>query len=208
VADRTIKVLTPATSVSFLTLAEAKLLLGSSSAVTDPQLQMMIDVHSATVMRLCNRIFAREEVQDTWRDVGGRRVFTSHWPVTAADVESVYSGGNPLAPGDYELEEGSGKISVFNGSWAEPVVVTYWGGYVLPDEAPLPLKQATSLLVRETKIQASIESTAGIRSLSFRDRRVMFFDPSKILSSAGPGGKSMAAQAAANLLVHYTRWEV
>src|SRR5215831_18592722 len=108
-ADRTIKILTPATEVGFLSLAEARLLFGASTTVSDASLQFMIDINSASIMRLCNRIMAYEEVKETWRDIGDRRVFLSHWPVKEADVESVYAGGSLVDPADYELEEDSGK---------------------------------------------------------------------------------------------------
>jgi len=208
-ADRTIKILTPATEIGFLSIAEARLLFGATTTVSDASLQFMIDINSASIMRLCNRIMAYEEVKETWRDIGNRRVFLSHWPVKEADVESVYAGGALVDPADYELEEESGKLSNFQG-WAEDVVVTYWGGYLLPDNAPLPLKQATAMLVRDTKIMSSLEGVAGIRSLGYREKRVQFFDPTKILGggTTGSGGLSVMNTAVNRLLVHYTRWEV
>jgi len=207
-ADRTIKVLTPATEIGFLTLAEAKLMLGITGVTDDEQLQFWIDVNSATIMRLCNRIMARERVQETWRDLQSRRVFLSHWPVVESDIESVISGDTVLGSGGWELEEQSGKLSNFDG-WAEPITVIYTGGYDLPTGAPLPLKQATSLLVREARFSASVDSIAGIRSLGYAGKRVQFFDPTKVLTSGGGStGRSPAQSAVGALLVHYTRWEV
>jgi hypothetical protein len=209
-ADRVIKILVPATEIGFLTLDEAKTMLGMASgdATMDAQLQMWIDQNSATIMRLCNRIFAREKVRETWRDVGNRRVFLSHWPVSEDDIESVEDGGVVLAPGDYELEEGSGKISHFGG-WIEDVVITYSGGYVLPADAPLPLKQATAMMVRESKMAGIFDMAAsGIRSISHKEKRVQFYDTSKIMSGGGGAGGSPTKQAVSNLLVHYTRWEI
>jgi len=211
-ADRVIKILTPATEIAFVSLAEVKVMLGitTSDPDLDAQLDMWIDQNSATIMRLCNRIFAREEVRETWRDIGDRRVFLSHWPVEEADIESVEDGGALLAPGDYELEEGSGKVTRFGG-WAEDVVITYWGGYDLPDDCPLPLKQACGMLVRESKMAGIFDIAAsGIRSISHKEKRVQFYDTTKIATGGGGtgGGGSRTANAVDRLLVHYTRWEV
>src|SRR5215471_3459904 len=207
-ADRTIKVITPAANIGMVTLDEAKTLLGItlSTPESDEQLQFLIDINSATIMRYCNRIFAKEKVQESWRDIGGRRVFLSHWPVAEADIESVYSGDTLLDPTGYELEEASGKVSNFNG-WIEPVVITYTGGYELPAECPLPLKQATALLIREAKFMATLVTAAGMRSISHKEKRVQFFDTNKMLGSSAGSVTPMHA-AVNSLLVHYTRWEV
>jgi len=114
-ADRTITVLTPAVESDLLTLQEAKQLMGLSLTDTsdDAQLQLFIDLNSATVARLCNRIFARQEIREEWRDLGcqlswpgyyypdyvpyysgtalsndAHRLFLSQWPVQPGDVES------------------------------------------------------------------------------------------------------------------------
>ena len=209
-ADRTIKVLEPATSFALLTLDELKLMLGvpSGDVTSDPQLQQMIDWYSAYVSNIANRVFAREKVRETWRDINDRRLFLSHFPVVEADIESVETpAGTPSI--DYELEEASGKLSLF-GSRAEPIVVTYTGGFNLPDEAPDDLKNALSLLVRQGRTEAQREATAGIRSISHKDSRVMFFDPNQSSggSSTGSGGGSEAIRAVHALLYHYSRLEV
>ena len=117
-ADRIIEILTPAVSTSLISLDEAKLMMGL--ALTDPsedqQLSFWCDVNSETVARMCNRVFAREEVREEWREIGSQlswpgyyypdyvpyysgtalrsdatRIFLSHWPVDPADIESVES---------------------------------------------------------------------------------------------------------------------
>jgi hypothetical protein len=235
-ADRIIEILTPAVSTSLITLDEAKLMMGL--ALTDPsedqQLSFWCDVNSETVARMCNRVFAREEVREEWRELnGGPRIFPSHWPIKQADIISVESPpgtvidpGNPGSTG-YELEEESGKIEIFgtvptgypsyndayyysgSAAWVEPVVVHYWGGYNLPNEAPLPLKRAVSMLNLQSKLLSSLGTIAGLRALSHKEARVMFHDPSKLLSIA-LGGKGAAGIEASiwNLLSHYAHLEV
>jgi hypothetical protein len=90
-ADRTITVLTPAVESDLLTLQEAKQLMGLSLTDTsdDAQLQLFIDINSATVARLCNRIFAREEVREEWRDLGSQLAWPGYY---YPDYVSYYSG--------------------------------------------------------------------------------------------------------------------
>jgi DNA-binding transcriptional regulator YdaS (Cro superfamily) len=215
-ADRIITVLTPATSFDLMTLSEAKMLMGISPADTtqDTALQFFIDVNSQIIARLCNRTFAREEVREEWRELnGGTRIFPSHWPIQSGDIESVESPlGTVLDPTGYELEEESGKIELIDptagyaNAWAEPVIVTYWGGYMLPGEAPLPLKQACTVLNIQSKLLASLGLMGGMRLLSHKEKRVAFHDPLKILEAAmGAAGKPNVVMG---LLDYYIRLEV
>jgi hypothetical protein len=211
-ADVIIKVLTPADSFALLKLSELKIMLGiaETDETSDDQLKQMIDWYSAYVSVVANRVFARERVRETWRSLQGNRIFLSHWPVKEDDIESVEAPRGTLQPEiDYELEEASGKLSLF-GARAEPIVVTYTGGFDLPDEAPNDLKSAAAILVRKGRTEAQQEATAGIRSISHKDSRVMFFDPNKTSSggstSNGSGGEAIRAVHA--LLYHYSRLEV
>jgi hypothetical protein len=228
--------LTPATDSDLMTLNEAKQLLGLSMTDTsdDAQLQLFIDINSATVARLCNRIFAREEVKEEWRELGcqlswpgyyypdcvpsysgttarsdAHRIFLSHWPVQTTDIESVESPqGTLLDPSAYEIETQSGKLECLIGSFIEPVAVTYWGGYNLPEEAPFPLKQACSLLNVQSKLLASLGSIAGIRMLSHKEARIAFHDPLKVIEAAMGGKGSPTQMAVMNILSHYIHYEV
>jgi hypothetical protein len=217
-ADRIIKVLTPATDFDLMTLDEAKTLAGIAITDTteDAQMQMFLDINSATVMRMCNRIFAREEVREEWRELnGGCRLFPSHWPIKEGDIETVESPiGTVLDPSMYELEEESGKVELIASgglaaAWIEPVAITYWGGYDLPDEAPPPLKRAVAMLNLQSKLLASLGTIAGIRMMSHKEARVMFHDPTKLLEAALGGGASNAMQSSImQILSHYIHFEV
>jgi hypothetical protein len=214
-ADITIKVLDPAEGfpaedMSFLSVDEATRLLDlhPEDAANDEQLKMQIAISSAVIMRACNRMFARQRVAESWRDLGSRRLFLTHWPVKEDDIETVSAGGRWLTDDQYELEEISGKLSNFAG-WVEPAVVTYTGGFNLPDEAPLPLKHATLLLVRQARLEGSREAIEGIRMIAHKESRVMFFDPSatnKTTANIGPLGTGVLAVD--QLLYHYMRFWV
>jgi hypothetical protein len=218
-ADRTIKVITPATNFDLLTLDEAKLLLGLSptDASHDQQITMMITIFSQTIAEYCHRVFARETVTETWREEINGRLFLSHWPVKETDIQTVSAGTDPtvLDVSQYELEEASGKLSFVTNPggtqstpWDWPTVVTYTGGFDLPAEAPMPLKQATTLLIMEARMRLQQAQVAGIRSISHKESRIMFFDPNALLAkilSAHTVGLNPAVDA---LLKRYIRVEV
>lgn len=210
-ADVIIKIITPAENFDLLTKEELKLALGIAAGDTTQDLlfDQLIDTYSDMVSELCNRVFAKEKLSETWRCLQSRRVFLSHWPVKASDIESVESPRGTVIPAtDYELEEKSGKLLLW-GSRAEPIVVTYTGGFNLPNDAPDALKQAAILLIQYDRAQAQRQATSGIRQISHKSARVMFFDPNQANrggGSSGPG--SVGAQAIHNLLMHYTRLEV
>jgi hypothetical protein len=214
-ADRTIDVITPATVFDLLTLDEAKLLVGIPTTDTthDAVIPMLISTNSTMIAELCNRTFAKEKVTETWRETVNGRLFLSHWPVIDTDVESVADAGVTLAVGEYELEGQSGKLSNIlpggpaSSPWMTPAVVTYTGGYVLPDDAPLPLKHATAILIRDDLIRMRQAQTAGIRMIAHKESRVMFFDPNLLLAKT-LGLKTSPTSTIDALLKHYIRYEV
>ena len=136
---------------------------------------MWIDQYSDVVATMCNRVFAYEKVEETWRGdlppFDAPRLFLTHYPVADADIASVeLPRGSVLDPANYELENASGKLRI-DGAWAEPVTVTYSGGYDLPEEAPPALKAATGLLIQAARLQARMNATSGIRSIAHRELR-------------------------------------
>lgn len=211
-ADVTVIAIEPATSFDFLTLQEAKILLGIAPSDTsqDAQLALLISIYSASVAEMCNRTFAREKVQETWREIDGGRVFLTHWPVKLEDIESVTAAGGGYTNDQYELEPASGKLSsvllysAASTAWPQSVDVTYTGGFDLPTEAPLPLKQATAILIREERMRNQQAQVAGIRQVSHKESRVSFFDPNLLLAKT-IGAKSPGMQAAESLLRQYLR---
>src|SRR4249919_1220537 len=98
-ADITVKVLTPADSYALLTLDELKVAFGIDPAdiTHDAQLQMLIDQYSDVIAVMCNRVFARETVEETWRGdpppYENTRVFLTHYPVADGDITSVNGAG-------------------------------------------------------------------------------------------------------------------
>ncbi len=199
------KILIPADTYDLLTLGELKLALqiDLSDTSQDEQLAQDITRFSDVVSRTCNRIFGYERVMETWRCYGSNRIFLSHFPVVEADVESIESpAGNVLDPSAYDIDEASAKIYLLQQT-NSPVVVTYSGGYDLPEEAPPALKEATELMIREMMALSARLLTSGIRSISHKEARVMYFDPLSLLTKTQ--GFGWATTSANALLMHYTR---
>jgi hypothetical protein len=203
-ADVTVKILTPADSFALMSLDELKIALGmpSGPGATDEQLQWLIDTNSSVISTMTNRVFAKEKVKETWRCLGSRRVYLTHWPVKEDDIESVTTNGTDRL--DYELEEGSGKLSIFTDR-QEPIIVTYTGGYLLPDEAPDALKQACTLMVSTSKAEQAAAALTGVKMIAHKESRVMFHTPTSGGSTSGSSSNSGNAETIAALLYHYVR---
>jgi hypothetical protein len=204
-ADVTQKILVEATSHALITLEDAKISLGipSGDVSSDDHLQWLIDTNSAVVARLCNRIFAKETLIETWRELASRRVYLTHWPVKEADIESVSTNGTDRL--DWELDEREGKLSIFTNRY-EPISIQYTGGYELPEESPLPLQQAVALMVSTSKAEQAAAALTGVRMISHKESRVMFHSPS---SGGSTGGSSQTSSGVKDtvtaLLGHYIK---
>jgi hypothetical protein len=212
-ADRVCKVLTPAPTYDLLTLDELKVSMAipPTDTTQDAQLSQLITRFSDVIATTCNRVFAYEEVKETWRctmqdsAAGMLRLFPSHYPILEADLESItLSDGTVVDPSTYVVEEKSGKIELLQ-SATQPLTVTYKGGYVVPGACPPALKEACELMIREEQALVNRLLNSGIRSVSHKDSRVMYFDPLALLTrSQGFGFATTAANA---LLMHYVRFE-
>jgi hypothetical protein len=214
-ADIWVKVLEPAASYNLLSLDELKILLGVSAADTseDDQLNMWIEQYSDVIATMCNRVFAKEKVSETWRGdsmpFDCPRLFLTHYPVADEDIESVSSpeGTAPINATIYDIENGSGKMRI-EGAWSEPITVVYAGGYQLPDQAPPALKQATGLLIQAARTEVTSAAVSGIKSISHRESRVQF--SSDISGGGGAAGSPLKnAMATVNVLLYkYMRFYV
>jgi hypothetical protein len=86
----------------------------------------------------------------------------------------------------------------------EPIVVHYTGGFLLPDEAPMPLKQAAVLLAASWKAQLAMIQVTGVRMIAHKEARVMFHTPANIQPGAG-GTHPGIPPAVDSILMQYTR---
>jgi hypothetical protein len=212
--QETLSVIKEADDISLITLYYARLglnLATSTDETISEQLEMFIRWSSDEIAKLCNRVFARETVKETFRDFGNprSRLFLSHYPVV--EITGVTEDGDELAADvDYEIDLLTGVLVRLGGVWLDPVVVSYTGGYNLPYDAPGALQQATLLMIREA-YYATIRGDATIRMVGHKEARVIYFDPNA-RSASGSGGSggvsggSMARRAIDNLLKKYTRF--
>ena len=209
--DIILKTITKASTYDLMSLEELKVMMGIPDTDTsqDAQLQTYITQYSDIISQECNRVFAKEKMQETVRELQPYRYYVSHWPVKEDDIEMIETPrGTVIDPSTYEVEEESGKIILLGGQ-AEPIVVTYTGGYDLPDEAPPALKAACEMMVREARMYGQRIAVAGVRSLVHKDSRVQFFDPNAALAkTSGRTPMSSLPDAVRSMLYNYIRFNV
>ena len=112
--DIIIKTITPAESQDLMTLDELKTKLGITVSTPDQDatLSALITAYSDVIATLCNRVFGKETVMETWRGLDSNRLFLSHYPIDVeTDVTDVdCPRGTTLDPSGYEIELKSGKV--------------------------------------------------------------------------------------------------
>jgi hypothetical protein len=146
---------------------------------------------------------------ETVRCLQPNRYYVSHWPVLESDITSIETPrGAIVDPSTYEVEQESGKIEFISSGQSEPIVVTYSGGYALPDEAPPALKAACVLCIREARTYALRQATLGIRSISHKDSRVMYFDPNAALGRKVTTPMDFVDSIVKTMLYHFIRFPV
>ena len=159
----------PATAGDLLLLSNFKVDYNISGSTDDTFLARAISACSAAVAQYCNRVFASENVVDTFLfsmrynggtpalEIGPIQLFKR--PVTA--IASITENGVVLvANTDYVIDSATAQIFRLDSSgnesvWANyPIVVTYTAGYTLPSTnnsppstLPLDITDATGRLV-------------------------------------------------------------
>jgi hypothetical protein len=210
-----LSVLEPSESFSLLTLEQAKLglnLAKSTDKTLDSQIEMLVEWSSDEIAVMCNRVFAKEKVKETFSgDSFDNRIFLSRWPVSPTDIETVTElGVGSTIDVDFALDPASGTLFRIGDTWGSTVEITYSGGYKLPNESPRALRQATLLMMREA-YNAAIRGDSTIRMVGHKESRVLYFDPNAKSGAAGGaagGGGSPSRRAIGDLLKHYMRFWV
>jgi hypothetical protein len=215
--DTSVDIVTPATNFSLVSLAEAKLVLGIDASDTsgDALTTFMMETYSAVIATLCNRVFAKETVIETFRYIDKTRLYLSRYPVDSDDITSVTLGDDTEVT-DYVVDEPAGKLTRSLGWFNDPVTVEYSGGYNLPTDAPLALKQAVLLLIQAqlaTSGGGGLTSTqsGGIRMIAHKDSRVMYYPQGTTSSTSGSSGgvsASSSQRVVDSLISHYVRHAV
>jgi hypothetical protein len=173
-----------------VTLEVVKTELGITGTSEDAALQARITRASNIVAEFCNRIFAFSAAVETFTfDTGeqsrpGQALTLSLFPNVT--VDSVAVNGTTLDAAGYEVDANSGELWLVGGGvWSGSIVVTYSGGYDLPDGAPSALAQAVIEMVRAARFasQSSDIDASVIQSISHGDTSVTLRAPSSSSSS-------------------------
>lgn len=210
-----IVVTTPAASIDLLSLDDLKLALNITGTTQDAMLAQLITNVSGQIAAYCNnRVFGYETVVETFTEIPDsvRRLFLARFPVPQDDtgITSIANGGAAVTyPNGILLDSLWGKLTLPNGgTFQEQTVITYSGGYNLPDDAPPALKQAAVILMREA-YYATVRGDATVRMIGHKESRIIYFDPNLLARSAGGVGTggTPAQRAVHDLLTHFTRYE-
>jgi hypothetical protein len=209
-----LNVLTPATTYDLVSLEDMKIKLGIPDTDTskDALLQELISNLSATVAKLCNRVFGYEQVDETfWQleDDKSQRLYLSRWPVKLTDIETMTRDGNDLLPpattNEWFLEESTGTLyrRPDLGPWYGVIDVIYSGGYQLPDEASPDLLFAAESLLREQYMSwIRSPSSFGVRQIRHKESSIGYYGPN-LFPTTGLPATWAAAQSVFNKYIRH-----
>lgn len=187
-----VTVTTPATERDLCTLAAVKLDLGITASTFDAELAQRIAQASAMIETHCRRVFARETVQEVFRDVEDYRLSLTRFPISS--ITSVTVDGEALPSGDYEMDAEAGALFRLSDDArvafrAVKVTVVYTAGYVLPDTAnpTLPADVQRACVLAATTAYLGKGRDLTIRSESAQDvGQVSYLDPREGMEALPP----------------------
>jgi len=182
-----------------VTLSELKIQLRipDTDTTRDPELNLIIDGVSAQMGKMANRDwgFGFNEVNEIFFNaVDEDRLYFSVWPVKSTDISKMeLNGVNVLGDEgiNWVLEEETGTLFRPFDPWNGTLNVTYSGGYKIPAETPDDLKRAAAVAMRDdyyTYIRGTVLS--GVRMISHKHARVMYYPPGQLSATQGQGGPS------------------
>jgi len=169
-----------------ITLEDLKTALEITDDTEDDALEAAITLHSqmieeyyGTRLGFANAVetFTFDLFENSRR---GSALVLSLYPVVS--VDSVLVDGSAV---EYTIDKIKGMLRIVGGCgfWSGTVVVTYSGGYDLPDGAPATLQSAIIESIRLERLAADRGDT-GISSVQHGETRVSYFQDSSA-SSAG-----------------------
>lgn len=182
-----------------ISLDDLKLALGITGTAEDAQLQAMITLQSRLIAEYCDRRFGMAEALesftfDHYESLPSRQALVlSLYPVN--QIFEVSTAGATAA--DYEFDPRSGRLWLSKDQYwnywgpynSSPypslgsVMVTYSGGYDLPEQAPARLQKAIIEAVRDGR--ASGARDPSIREVQHGDTRISYFTSSTSSASSG-----------------------
>ena len=168
-----------------VSLEQLKSAIGITVDTEDESLETLITLQSRMIADVCDRPFRLASAVETF-SFGRNEVTAPNQALSLRltpvdEIESVTHGGAEVT--DYQIDKEKGHIWLTDGSWSGTVVVTYSGGYELPDAAPAGLAMACIEAVRERRFAVSRGDTA-VRDTAHGDTRVSYFSAS-LAAAAG-----------------------
>jgi hypothetical protein len=167
-----------------ISLDDLKLALGIEDDSEDAALQAAITFQSRIIAAYCDRRFGLAQALETFvfdrneTMLMRQALWLRLYPVI--EVIEVSTAGATAA--DYHFDPASGRVWT-EGNWSGTVMVTYSGGYDLPEQAPARLQQALIQAVNEGRTTGSRDP--GIREVQHGDTRISYFTPSLSTASSG-----------------------
>ena len=193
----------PGSPYDLVTLDEMKmkLMIDPSNTAFDGLLSELITNMSETIARMCNRVFIKEAVEETFYQLNDgdgttQRLYLSRWPVKLADITAITQNGVDILPnnvanssaGQWVLEEITGTLYQPSdyGAWYGTVDVDYAGGYA-PSEVPGTLKFCVESLLRENYMSwIRNPSLFGVRLISHKESHVGYYAPNMFPTAGVP----------------------
>jgi hypothetical protein len=136
------EVVVAAADYNLTTLAAIKLEYDIQTTDQDAYLESKIPRVSDAIASYCNRIFALQTYQDSfrshfrhWGHIGGRIgsiLFLSQRPLVPGSVSVTRDEELLVEDTDYQVLNGRGEIKLLWESWGQEIDVVYSAGWVLP----------------------------------------------------------------------------
>lgn len=168
-----------------ITLEALKAALGITTDTEDAALNATILSESTLIAAFAGRQFAFAHAVETFyfdtyeRLRPNAALALSLYPVD--EVDSITVSGGELDLDVVKIDKQAGLIFLPGGSWSGTVIVTYSGGYQLPDEAPAGLVAAIIASIEAKRAEDS--GDASVSSVAHGDTRVTFFQDRSTSSS-------------------------
>lgn len=181
-------------SYDLVSLDDLELELGiTGDTDDDEQLQARITRTSLMIAEACDRVFRFSEGIETFTFDPGQVTRSNQplslklYPVFA--VESITQDG--VAVEGFIVDAENGRVWRPDAPWSGTVVVTYSGGYLLPDDAPAGLQMAVIDAIRERRLLVTEGGGGAVRDTVHGDTRVSYFQPA---AASVAGGLSSSVQ--------------
>ena len=172
-------VTTPAASFDLTTLETVRSELGVTDHAGDENLSRWIRHASDVISKYCNRVFAQETIEETFRlATRNGDLLLSRYPVQS--IASVQENDETLAAADYEFASATGLLTRLRDDtptcWPPgKIVVTYTAGYILLTDLPFGIERACIVLVNQYRQSATrdpqlrSEAVEGVSSAGYFD---------------------------------------